>query len=555
MTRTRRTVLLAGTGASVLVLLGLLTHSVLLVAAGAVVLGAAGMVVVVEAREPMSLQIDEIERLRRAELALAAAPSTEAAAKELAGHAIALLGANAAVVLIEGVGDTVRVAVGDVGAAGGDGAAGIPAAAVYEPGSRMRLLADDGVPCGSIAVGARSDGRAYDERDERILDALAERVSSTLHRLSLFEAVRSEQRTLADVLQSSSDGIAAVGPDLQVRSWNPAMVRITGVPEGTAVGKHCCAVFKPRDESGSSRFGANCPGRSGRHETDLMLQVTGEGGEARWMNCAYSPLSDGGYVLVARDVTTRKQIEDEKADFLATVSHELRTPLTPIKGFLQTLLRRDEEFTAEDRKHVYEVMLREEARLERLVHQLLQATSLEHADRVIVPEVLDWPTQVAEQLERFRRQEPARDMDLEVRGDVSTVLADTHLAQEALGNLLSNALKYSPEGAPVHVVLERDGVSVVTTVIDHGSGVLPADRERIFDKFTRLGDHLTRAQQGVGLGLYIARRSVESMGGRIWVVPAATGGSAFSFTLPAARERAERAVTTPATPGSRSTSR
>src|SRR4029453_13079794 len=104
---------------------------------------------------------------------------------------------------------------------------------------------------------------------------------------------------------------------------------------------------------------AMCPGRTGAPETDLALQIEIADGGIRWLNCAFSPLSDGGYVLVARDVTARKQIEDEKADFLATVSHELRTPLTPIKGFLQTLLRRD-DFSHDERHHIYEVLLREE---------------------------------------------------------------------------------------------------------------------------------------------------------------------------------------------------
>src|SRR5206468_3080127 len=100
--------------------------------------------------------VDEIERLRRAEVALASAGSTEGAAKELAEDALVLLGARAAVVLIEGVGDTIRVGAGDADTA---------PQLVYEPGSRMRLLEDDGVPCGSIAVSARGDGRAYGERD------------------------------------------------------------------------------------------------------------------------------------------------------------------------------------------------------------------------------------------------------------------------------------------------------------------------------------------------------------------------------------------------------
>jgi signal transduction histidine kinase len=107
--------------------------------------------------------------------------------------------------------------------------------------------------------------------------------------------------------------------------------------------------------------------------------------------------------------------------------------------------------------------------------------------------------------------------------------------------LLSNAAKFSPDGSSVGIGVAHDGHRVVTTVADHGAGVPSADRERIFDKFTRLGDHLTRPQQGVGLGLFIVRRSVEAMGGTAWVDDAQGGGAAFSFSLPVAPVRTKRA--------------
>ena len=470
------------------------------------------------------LAVDEIDRLRRAELALAGAASTEAAARELSKHAMVLLDAPAAEVLIEGVGETVRMEAGD--SAGHS---------IFETGSRMRLLSSDGVPCGSIAVAARAD-RPYTERDERILDALADRVSSTLHRLSLFERVQAEQHTLADVLGSSSDGIFSVGADLRVRSWNPAMARLTGIAEVVAVGQHCCTAFRPSDESGEPLFGAACPGRRG-DEVEVVVQLAGANDAPIWLNCAFSPMSDGGYVVVARDVTTRKQMEDEKADFLATVSHELRTPLTPIKGFLQTLVRRDQEFTDDERRHIYEVMLREEERLERLVHQLLQATSLDQADGLVLSVSLDWDAAVREQVERTRLQDPTREYSVVISPDLPWVVGDERLAVDVLSNLLSNAAKFSPAGSSVGIGVAHDGHRVVTTVADRGPGVPVSDRERIFDKFTRLGDHLTRPEQGVGLGLYIVRRSVEAMGGTVWVEDGPGGGAAFSFSLPVAPAR------------------
>jgi PAS domain S-box-containing protein len=475
------------------------------------------------------LQIDQMERLRQAELALAAAKSTEDAARELADHAIALLGAPSAIVIIEGIGDTVRVTAGE------------QAGTLFGDGSRMRLLDDDGVPCGSIAVSARSDGRAYTEQQERMLDAMAQRVSSTLHRLSLFTEVQAERRTLADVLESSSDGIFTVGLDLAVRSWNPAMARIVGIPSDDAIGHPVGAVFRPVGEDGRSRHGHADPGRTGKGETALV-RVVGAGGEDRWLTCSWSPLSEGGYAVVARDDTERKKLQDDKDGWIAQVSHELRTPLTPIKGFLHTLQRRDDQFTPEDRQRIYEVMLREEQRLEDLVSGLLQATTLDQRGLVVVPEVIDWPKLVNEQTDLYRRNDPTRTITVKMPRKVTGVVADANLATGILTNLLSNALKYSPDGSPIAVTCALDGDRVVTTVCDEGPGVAPGDRERIFEKFTRLGDHLTRPQQGVGLGLYIARRSLDEMGGEIWCDERPGGGARFGFSLPAHKAAAAGAA-------------
>lgn len=471
-------------------------------------------------RSGAGLQVDQMERLRQAELALAAAGSTEAAADELAEHAMALLGAPAATVIIEGIGDTVRVS------------AGATEGSVFGDGSRMRLLDDDGVPCGSIAVSARADGRPYTHQQERMLDALAQRVSSTLHRLSLFTDIQAERRTLADVLESSSDGIFTVGLDMSVRSWNPAMASIVGVAVDEALGLPVSSVFRPVGEDGEPRHGHADPGRSSRPVTELV-SVAGADGAQRWLTCSWSPLTEGGYVVVARDETERKKLQDDKDGWIAQVSHELRTPLTPIKGFLHTLQRRDSQFSAEDRARIYEVMLREEQRLEDLVSSLLQATTIDQRTLVVVPEVLDWPSLLADQVELYQRADPTRSITLVVEADVETVVADAHLAVGVVANLLSNAMKYAPEGSAVEVRARVDGEHVLTTVSDEGPGVPQADRERIFDKFTRLGDHLTRPQQGVGLGLYITRRSLERMDGQIWCEAAPTGGAAFAFTLPA----------------------
>ncbi len=149
-----------------------------------------------------------------------------------------------------------------------------------------------------------------------------------------------------------------------------------------------------------------------------------------------------------------------------------------------------------------------------------------------MPEVVDWPTVVTEQTDLYRRSDPSRTITVAMAAAAGQVVADLNLATGILANLLSNAIKYSPAGSDIAVTTHLDGDRVVTTVSDAGPGVKPGDRERIFDKFTRLGDHLTRPQQGVGLGLYIARRTLDEMGGEIWCDEATGGGARFGFSLP-----------------------
>jgi two-component system sensor histidine kinase KdpD len=121
---------------------------------------------------------------------------------------------------------------------------------------------------------------------------------------------------------------------------------------------------------------------------------------------------------------------------------------------------------------------------------------------------------------------------VDVAKAIDRVVVDPTLASGVLANLLSNALKYSPAGTPIEVRATLDRDHVITEVSDRGPGVPRGDHDHIFDKFTRLGEHLTRPQQGIGLGLYIARRSMEQLGGSIWYEDRPGGGARFSFRLP-----------------------
>ena len=193
-----------------------------------------------------------LDRLHGAELALAAAADTEAAARELSKLSRLVLEAPAVVVVIDGIGDAIHMEAGDT-----------ERHAVDAPGSRQRLLSADDRPRGSISVAPRP-GRPYDDRDEQLLDALSDQTSFVLHRLAVVDELRAHRAELGSILEASTDGIYSVGRDHTIRTWNSAMERITNVPAAVAVGQHCCDAFRPFDEDGEPLYDETCPGRKVR---------------------------------------------------------------------------------------------------------------------------------------------------------------------------------------------------------------------------------------------------------------------------------------------------
>jgi signal transduction histidine kinase len=238
-------------------------------------------------------------------------------------------------------------------------------------------------------------------------------------------------------------------------------------------------------------------------------------------------------VVVVRDVTRERQTDELKADFVASVSHELRTPLTPIKGFLMTLLREDRDFAQDRRREYYKLMLMQSQRLERLIEDLLEVTRLEAGAGLVDATAIDAVDLVRQVVDRFTSEDPDRTVHVVAPDHAVYCRGDWMRVDQVLGNLLSNALRYAPPHEPVEVRLLPQGREVIFEVRDWGPGIPIDEQSRIFERFHRVGHYMTREPGGAGLGLYLAKRLVEAMGGRIWVSSRLGHGSVFSFALPA----------------------
>jgi signal transduction histidine kinase len=225
-----------------------------------------------------------------------------------------------------------------------------------------------------------------------------------------------------------------------------------------------------------------------------------------------------------------------KDDLLAAVSHELRTPLAGMLGALATLSVREGQLTEPQRQELIDMAARQGDRLRFQIEQLLLAARLERSGHEPAERpVVDAAVLAGQAVAAARVAHPARRLLLHAP-EVLPVRAVPEAVLQILGNLLDNAAKHAPDRAPVRVAAQRAGTLAVLSVEDTGPGVPPADRERIFERFTQLDSGATRLAGGVGLGLYIARQLANAQGGELLLAdPALPGqGARFELRLPMA---------------------
>jgi signal transduction histidine kinase len=224
-----------------------------------------------------------------------------------------------------------------------------------------------------------------------------------------------------------------------------------------------------------------------------------------------------------------------KQDFVSNVTHELKTPLTSIRMYAETLSlgrARNEE----KRKEYLEHIIRESERLQRLIDDILDFAWIGEGKKPYVLAEGDVTEAALEAIELFRHSAKVRGfelyLDLPALGQLPPVDLDKDALVRSVLNLLSNSVKYSPDSHYVSVSVKREGDMIAVAVSDKGIGIAPEDLERIFDRFYRVGDHLTRAIPGAGLGLSLVDEIVRAHGGQIRVESEKGKGSKFTILLP-----------------------
>jgi PAS domain S-box-containing protein len=388
-----------------------------------------------------------------------------------------------------------------------------------------------GQPLGALTLARTSEGSDYGADEVALAEDLAARIGIAIDRARLYLEVE-ERADAARVLTYVADAVLLLDRADAVRLWNPAAESITGIAASDVIGRPPAEVIPGWRDAVDSIPVSTSPDPG---HPEVMIPIEREDGE-RWIAISGVKFF-GGTVYAFRDVTEGRQLDELKADFIATASHELRTPLAAVYGAAQTLLRHDFALDEAGRDRFVSLIAEESERLGRIVNEILLANQLDSGRVELGSEPFD-PIELVERVVEAARAHAPSEITVERAAPerAPLVAADRDKVRQVLVNLTENAIKYSPDGGRITVGLEPgqspDEETVIFYVKDEGIGIPSEEQARIFEKFYRLDPQMTRGVGGTGLGLYICSELVHRMGGNIWVESSEGEGSNFLLELP-----------------------
>jgi len=409
---------------------------------------------------------------------------------------------------------------------------------------------------------------AFDDSDVMVMETLASQLAVAIENVRLVGGLEAlvaartaeivaEQEKIETILRHVDDAIATSDPEMRLRYVNPAFAALTGYMTQEAIGQHVSLLFgrTMSEQDRQSLRLALAQGDAWRGEVSSRRKD----GRPYEASVTIVPMRDAegrltGYVSSHQDVSRRKGLERARSQFVTNVSHELRTPVANMKLYANLLRmgRRPEKI-----QHYAQVIEEQADRLAELIQDILEMTELDSGQAVMAWKPVSLPTIITDTVTRYQSRAEASGLTLvakPVPPDLPVVRGDQFRLSQALGELVENAVIFTPAGGQVTVETgtteacpepfvpgpkdqgqsrrAEDQPWVTVAVHDTGPGISPEERERVFDRFFRGSLAESGHVPGTGLGLSIAREIVHAHGGRVTVESAPGQGSTFTVWLP-----------------------
>ncbi|MGV2287592.1 chemotaxis protein CheB [Trinickia sp. YCB016] len=375
------------------------------------------------------------------------------------------------------------------------------------------------------------------------------------------------QARLAEIVECSDDGIISTTLDGVITTWNAGAERIFGLRADEAIDTSLARLMPPAQENGEADFQARM--RRGERIAHVETTIMNRGGRQVHLSVAISPLRNAngavfGISRVARDISESRRMQEElkafaaglaetdrrKNEFLAVLAHELRNPLAPIRNALQILLQSGTHMPAD--RSAMDIMERQMAQMVRLVDELLDVSRVSRGKIELRRGEVELNSLAHHAAEAARSECEAMRQELVVSVTPEPIYVDGDPVRllQVIGNLLSNASKFTEGGGRIELHLEREGDHALVRVWDNGIGITEAQLSRIFDMFAQADNSLERTRSGLGIGLTLVKTLVEMHGGAVAVHSAGAGqGSEFVVRLPMLTEAQLAQPALPERPG------
>jgi signal transduction histidine kinase len=378
----------------------------------------------------------------------------------------------------------------------------------------------------------------FSANDKQLLQSFADQAAVAIFNAQLYTQINFEKQRLDALIDSAADGILILNADNTIERVNDAFEHIYRRTDDQLRGlPHKDIIQWMREPQGMKLEDAQTGGWPLTPNAYLYIE-----GDLRRpeppplpVGITYAPLltPEGklrNIIVTVRDITHFRNAEEVKSTFISIVSHELKTPVALIKGYASTLRRDDARWD----KHIIQdslAVIEDEAdRLTRMIEDLLDASRLQAGGLSLSRADVNIPALADRLADRFSIQTQKHKIETDFPAKFPVILADENRLEQVISNLISNAIKYAPEGT-ITISGQVHPNQVIITVADEGPGIEAKDMPHIFDRFYRSVDAVKRTK-GAGLGLYLARAIVEAHGGRIWIDPQPDHGARICFSLP-----------------------